>query len=50
MQPEWKRQLGRIRHTLEYNIKMKLKELGEESVHWIRVAQDTGNWPTVVNT
>jgi hypothetical protein len=35
---------------LEYNIKMELKELGEECVYWIRVAQDTGIWPAVVNT
>jgi len=24
---------------MEYNIKMKLKELGEEGLYWIRVAQ-----------
>jgi len=35
---------------LEYNIKMKLKELGEEGVYWIHVAQDTGSWSAVVNT
>jgi FAD synthase len=45
-----KRQRGRLRHTLEYNIKMKSKELGEEGVYWIRVAQDTGSRPAVVNT
>jgi hypothetical protein len=28
-------------HTLEYNIKMTLRELGEEGVYWVRVAQDT---------
>jgi len=29
---------------------MKLKELGEEGVYWIRVAQDTGSRPAVVKT
>lgn len=29
---------------------MKLKELGEEGVYWIRVVQDMGSWPALVNT
>lgn len=38
---ECKRMLGRHRHRWENNIKMDYKEMGEEDVECIQLAQDT---------
>jgi hypothetical protein len=40
--PEGKRQLGRLRHRWEDNIKIGRKKVGWEGVDWIRLAQDKG--------
>jgi hypothetical protein len=38
------------RRGWEDNIRMDLRELGWESVDWIHLAQDTGQWQVLVNT
>jgi hypothetical protein len=38
--PEGKRPLGRLRCSWENGIKMDLKEICRERVHWIHLAQD----------
>jgi len=38
--PEGKRPLGRPRCRWEDDIKMNLKEMGQEGLHWIDLAQD----------
>jgi hypothetical protein len=48
--PEGKRPLGRPRRRWVDNIKMDLRELGWDSVDWIKVAQDRDQWRAVVNT
>jgi hypothetical protein len=48
--PEGKRPLGRLRRRLVDNIKMDLREIGWDCVDWIDMAQDRGQWRTVVNT
>jgi hypothetical protein len=48
--PEGKTLVGRVGNKLENNIKMDLKETGYEGVNWIYLAQDTGQWWTLVNT
>jgi len=35
--PEWKRPLGRPRHTWEYNIRIDLQETGWEHADWIHL-------------
>jgi hypothetical protein len=35
---------------MENNIRMDLGEIGWEDVDWIRLAQDRGQWPSLVNT
>jgi hypothetical protein len=44
------RQLGRPRRRWERNIGMFLREIGWEGVEWIKMTQDTGHWPTLVDT
>jgi hypothetical protein len=34
----------------ENNIKMNLKEIGWEDVHWVHLAQDRAQWHALVNT
>jgi hypothetical protein len=48
--PEGKRQFGRPRLRWEGNIAMDLKEVGWELVDCIHVAQNKGQWLSVVNT
>jgi hypothetical protein len=42
--------VGRLRRRWECNIKISHKEIGYESVVWIRLAQDRDQWRTVVKT
>jgi hypothetical protein len=46
--PEEKRPLGRPRQKWEDGIKMDLGEIG--GIEWIRLAQDSGRWWSLVNT
>jgi len=48
--PEGKRPLGRPRRRWEDNIRMDLREVGWESVDWMHLAQDRGQWRNIVNT
>jgi hypothetical protein len=48
--PESKRPLGKPRRRLVDNIKMVLGEIGWDGVDWIDLAQDRGQWRTLVNT
>jgi hypothetical protein len=48
--PEDKRPLGRPRRRWEYNIKLDLREIGIDEANWIRLAQDSVQWRTFVNT
>jgi hypothetical protein len=48
--PEGKRPLGRSRYMwVEYN-KMNLREIGWGGTDWIDLAQDRGQWRTLVKT
>jgi hypothetical protein len=47
---EGKRPLGRPWRRWEDNIKIDLREIGINSVNWIRLAQDSVQWRTFVNT
>jgi hypothetical protein len=47
--PEGKRPLGRPRHRWEDNIKMDFKEVGFESMDWIKLAQNRERWRALVN-
>jgi hypothetical protein len=47
---EGKRLLETRRHRWVDNIKMDLKEIGWGGMDWIDVAQDRGQWRTLVNT
>jgi hypothetical protein len=38
------------RYKWENNIKVELKEIGQECVDWINVVQDMDKWQAVVNT
>jgi hypothetical protein len=38
--PDAKRKLGRPGHRLEDNIKIDFKEIQQEGMYWIHVAQD----------
>jgi hypothetical protein len=46
---EGKRHFGRPRRRWEDNFKMDHKEIGFGGVGWIHLAQDRGQWLTVVN-
>jgi hypothetical protein len=48
--PEWKRPIEGPGHTWEDNIKIDLKEMRCVGVNWIRLAQDTVRWWSLVNT
>jgi hypothetical protein len=48
--PEGKRPLGRPRRRWEDNIKMDLREIGNDGANWIRLAQDRVQWRGFVNT
>jgi hypothetical protein len=47
---EEKRQLGRLRHRWEENIRMDLGGKWWEGVDWIHLAQDRDQWQAVSNT
>jgi hypothetical protein len=47
--PEGKRQLGRPRRVWVDNIKMDLREVGWDGMHWIDLAQDRDWWRAYVN-
>jgi hypothetical protein len=47
---EGKSPLGRLRHRWEDNIRLDLREVGWESVDWMHLAQDRGQWRNIVNT
>jgi hypothetical protein len=48
--PERKRQLGRSRYKLEANIKMVLKEVGEDDVDWMHLVQQRDKLQAFANT
>jgi hypothetical protein len=48
--PEGKRPLGRPRRRWVDNIKMDLREIEWDGVHWIELAQDRDQWRALVNT
>jgi hypothetical protein len=48
--PEGKRPLRRPRRRWEDNIKMYLREIGNDGVNWIQLAQDRVQWRACVNT
>jgi hypothetical protein len=48
--PEGKRTLGRPRRRWVDNIKMNLREIGWDSMDWIKLAQDRDLWRALVNT
>jgi hypothetical protein len=48
--PERKRPLGRLRHRWEDNIKMDLRETGNDGVNCIRLAQNRVLWRAFVST
>jgi hypothetical protein len=48
--PEGKRPLGRPRRRWVDKIKMDLREIGWDGVHWIDLAQDRDQWRVLVNT
>jgi hypothetical protein len=48
--PEMKRPLGRPRRRWEDNIKIDLKEIVLEGVHWIHLLQDRDRWRALMNT
>jgi hypothetical protein len=45
-----KRPLGRPRRRWVNNIKMDLREIGQDGMDWIGLAQDRDQWRTLVNT
>jgi hypothetical protein len=45
-----KRPLGRPKRRCEDNIKTYLKEIGQEGVDWIRLAQNRDKWLALINT
>jgi len=47
--PEGKRPLERLRCKWEDDIKMDLKEVGWQGLHWIDLAQGRGRWWALVN-
>jgi hypothetical protein len=48
--PEGKRPLGRPRRMWDDNIKLDLREVGLDGANWIRLAQDSVQWRSFVNT
>jgi hypothetical protein len=47
--PERKRPLGRRRRRREDNIKIDLRDIGLEGVHWTHIAQNRDQWRAFVN-
>jgi hypothetical protein len=47
---EWKRPLGRRRRRWKDNIQMDIKEIQQEGVDWIHLAQVRDRWRALVNT
>jgi hypothetical protein len=41
---------GRSMPSWEDNVKVDIKEMGDEGVDWIYLAQDRDKWQTIVNT
>jgi hypothetical protein len=48
--PEGKRPLGRPRRRWVDNIKMDLREIGWDGMHWIDLAKGMDQWRALVNT
>jgi hypothetical protein len=48
--PEGKRSLERPRRRWVDNIKMDLRAIERDGVHWIYMAQDRDQWRALVNT
>jgi hypothetical protein len=48
--PEGKRPLGRPGRRWVDNIKMDLREIGWDSMDWIDLAQNRGQWTALANT
>jgi hypothetical protein len=48
-EPERKTELGRPTRRWEDNIRIDVREIGWESVHWIDVDQDKDQWRALVN-
>jgi hypothetical protein len=48
--PEGRRPLGRPRRRWVDNIKMDLREIGWDDVHWVDLAQDRDQWRALVNS
>jgi hypothetical protein len=48
--PEGKRPLGRPRCLWEDNIKIDLREIGNDGANWIQLAQQRVQWRAFVNT
>jgi hypothetical protein len=48
--PKRKRLLGRPGRRWEDNTGMDLREIGFNGANWIRLAQDSVQWRTIVNT
>jgi hypothetical protein len=47
--PEGKRQMGRPRCRWNDNINMDLRELGQDDMDWIDLAQEKDRWRALVN-
>jgi hypothetical protein len=47
--PERKRQLVRLRHSWDDNIKIDLQEMGWEGMDCTDLAENTDRWPAVMN-
>jgi hypothetical protein len=47
---EGKRPRGRPRRRCVDNIKIDLREIGWDGMHWIELAQDMDRWRDLVNT
>jgi hypothetical protein len=48
--PEGRRPLGRPRRKWVDNIKMHLREIRQDGIDWIDLAQDMDQWRALVNT
>jgi hypothetical protein len=48
--PESKKSLGRTRCRCENNMKLDLREIRQEVVEWIHLAQDRDQWWFLVKT
>jgi len=44
-----KKPLGRTSRRWEYNIKMRVQQVGWRSMEWIDMAEDSESWWTFVN-